>query len=287
MDSRASVTIVPLREPMAPPVSTSAAPLVARAHSASACPSEMVLVSGRFCVDRFESHLVSRARREPVSPDYPSTPNLLDFALGQGFEMRETTGDVNARAMPLPLIANWQRGESLSTFAASRRGVRPSGYVTGLVAASACEAAGKRLCTGEELTTACRGQEDRQFPYGDDYEHGACNVFRAGHPAKTLHGNPSTGHLDPRLNRARDKDGPLLRLTGESLACQSRWGDDGVYDLVGNLDEWIDEPGGAFAGGFYARSTRSGCDAVVATHPTTYLDYSTGIRCCRDLSAPR
>jgi hypothetical protein len=55
-----------------------------------------------------------------------------------------------------------------------------------------------------------------------------------------------------------------------------------VYDLVGNLDEWIDEPGGAFAGGFYARSTQAGCEAVITAHPKGYADYSTGFRCCRD-----
>ena len=60
----------------------------------------------------------------------------------------------------------------------------------------------------------------------------------------------------------------------------TRWGDDAVYDLVGNLDEWVDEPGGAFAGGFYSRSTRAGCEAVVTAHPKGYLDYSTGVRCC-------
>jgi formylglycine-generating enzyme len=55
--------------------------------------------------------------------------------------------------------------------------------------------------------------------------------------------------------------------------------------LVGNLDEWVDEEGGAFAGGFYSRSTRAGCEAVITAHPKQYLDYSTGVRCCRDAAA--
>jgi len=111
-----------------------------------------------------------------------------------------------------------------------------------------------------------------------------CNVNRDVHPAAMLHDNASIGHLDPRLNRVRVGGSTLLRETGASLQCRSRWGDDGIYDMVGNLDEWVDEEGGAFAGGFYARSTRSGCDAVITAHPKSYLDYSTGVRCCKDAS---
>jgi formylglycine-generating enzyme required for sulfatase activity len=188
---------------------------------------------------------------------------------------------VHARALPLPFLPPWQR--TASPLATSRLGARPSGYVTGLVAEAACAAAGKRLCTHDEFVTACRGEADTQFPYGDDYVDGVCNVFREEHPAALLHGNPSVGHLDPRLGRVRTTKGePLLRPTGATPACRSAWGNDAVYDLVGNLDEWVDEPGGAFAGGFYARSTRSGCDAIVTNHPKPYLDYSTGVRCCRD-----
>lgn len=37
-----------------------------------------------------------------------------------------------------------------------------------------------------------------------------------------------------------------------------------------------------FLGGFYARSTANGCEAKVTNHASTYYDYSTGVRCCRD-----
>ncbi len=160
--------------------------------------------------------------------------------------------------------------------------MRPSGYLTGVVAEAACTAAGKRLCTLDEFVTACRGEDDTLFPYGDTYVDGICNVFREDHPAALLHGNASTGHLDPRLDRVLSKGRPLLEPTGESPACRSRWGEDSVYDMVGNLDEWVEEGTGAFAGGFYSRSTRSGCEALVTAHPKAYLDYSTGVRCCRD-----
>ncbi|WP_438026294.1 hypothetical protein [Sorangium sp. So ce233] len=250
---------------------------------APACPADMVAVDGgRFCIDRFEAMLVDGATGQALSPDYPSTPNLLELTLAEWSTGRRRIGDVHARAFPLPLLPGWQRGRATAAVARSRFGARPSGYVTGLVAESACAAAGKRLCSVEEFVTACRGEDDTLYPYGDTFEEGACNVFRAGHPASALHGNASIGHLDPRLNRVRIGREPLLRETGESPRCRSRWGSDAVHDLVGNLDEWVNEPGGAFAGGFYSRSTRAGCEALVTSHPRSYLDYSTGVRCCQD-----
>jgi hypothetical protein len=59
------------------------------------------------------------------------------------------------------------------------------------------------------------------------------------------------------------------------------WGNDAIYDMVGNLDEWVDDGEGAFMGGFFARSTRLGCDARIAVHPKPYADYSLGVRCCK------
>ena len=246
------------------------------------CPPEMVFVNGKLCVDRFEATIVDKASGEALSPDYPVTPNLMEFSLMDWATTHEHVGGLAARAMPLPWFPAFQRGQKLDLVAFPRRLARPNGYITGLVAESACANAGKRLCTLPEFVLACRGEHDTPFPYGDSYEHLACNVNRDAHPAAELHDNASIGHLDPRLNRVRGSDGPLFRETGATPRCRSTWGNDAIYDMVGNLDEWVDEGNGAFAGGFYARSTRAGCDAVITAHPKAYLDYSTGVRCCKD-----
>ena len=246
------------------------------------CPPEMVLVDGKLCVDRFEATMVDNETGQRLAPDFPVTPNLFDIAIGDWATGRSLVGGVFARALPLPFIPEWQRGKKIDVRAVPLPHVRPNGYITGLVAESACTSAGKRLCTLVEFVLACRGEDDQQFPYGDTYTDGVCNVKRDVHPAATLHDNASIGHLDPRLNRVRVHGETLLQSTGESPQCRSRWGQDAIYDMVGNLDEWIDEGPGAFAGGFYARSTRAGCDAVITAHPKNYLDYSTGVRCCKD-----
>jgi formylglycine-generating enzyme required for sulfatase activity len=241
----------------------------------------MVSIAGRFCVDRFEAGIIDAPSGDPISPDYPSTPNLRDFVLAEWSTGRERTGNVHARALPLPFLPKERIGRKIEPLAVSRHGARPNGYLTGLVAESACTAAGKRLCTLDEFVMACRGEDDTLFPYGDSYQDGVCNVFREDHPAALLHGNASVGHLDPRLNRVLSRGKALFQLTGQSPQCRSRWGSDAVYDMVGNVDEWIDEGNGAFAGGFYGRSTRAGCEALITAHPKSYLDYSTGVRCCK------
>jgi formylglycine-generating enzyme required for sulfatase activity len=153
--------------------------------------------------------------------------------------------------------------------------------VSGVAAELACRNSGKRLCRPDEWIMACRGERGQKFPYGASYEAGRCNVHRESHPAQLLHGNASINHLDPRLNLVRADGQPLLRPTGTSPECGSRWGNDTIYDMVGNLDEWVDDPDGLFVGGFYARNTREGCDARVSSHPREYYDYSLGVRCCR------
>ena len=105
------------------------------------------------------------------------------------------------------------------------------------------------------------------------------------HPAYELHGNSSIGHLDPRLHLVVEStprgNRPLLELTGARSGCTSKNSEGDIHDMVGNLDEWIDDPNGTFVGGFFARSTREGCEAKIENHAPGYADYSLGTRCCK------
>jgi hypothetical protein len=185
--------------------------------------------------------------------------------------------------MMLPPLVPWQADAMFRPIAVSAPGVVPQGFTPGFVADPACREAGKRLCREDEWVLACKGEKGTKFPYGDRYQQGRCNVFRQDHPGLILHGNWSVGLSDPRLNLVRDNAGEMLRNTGSTPSCASVWGQDAIFDMVGNLDEWIDDPAGVFVGGFYARNTRNGCDARVSSHPLVYFDYSTGFRCCADL----
>jgi formylglycine-generating enzyme len=239
------------------------------------CGADMVDVGGRFCIDRYEASLVDVRLARAISPYFAPRRADAQSAL-------DAFVNTTPRSAPeLPRPPGWELMEAFEPKALSVPGVTPNGYVSGLLAARACENAGKRLCSAAEWVTACRGERNQQFPYGSSYEPGACNVYREAHPATVLWGNASRNHLDPRLNLVNAATGPLLRRTGETSRCRSDWGPDAVFDMVGNLDEWVDEPGGAFLGGFYARATMNGCDARVTQHPPAFFDYSTGVRCCR------
>jgi sulfatase modifying factor 1 len=261
-------------------------PAAARADSTErrSCPSGMARVR-EFCIDRWEVSLVDRATGEPLSPFYPPHPRLLRRVFEVWQVERLNFGPADARAMPLPELPRVQRALRFEPRAVTQPGVIPQGYLSYYTARQACTNAGKRLCGQEEWLTACRGQGGRPFPYGDQYAAGKCNVHRLFHPAFELHGDSSLGHTDPRLNLLRENErDPLLRATGSSPGCTSHWGDNDLYDLVGNLDEWVEAEQGLFLGGFYARGTTKGCESRIASHAKTYYDYSLGTRCCMDPS---
>lgn len=263
-----------------PEVSPPEAPVVA--SRSGRCPPEMVDVGGRVCVDRYEAVLEDPATHRRLSPFYHPSPARARAAFEQWSRQRAAAATGLGRSLAIPAPPAWQLTGPYEVAAIVRAGELPHGYLDGLAAERACQRAGKRLCTESEWVFACRGELDRPFPYGDQYEPGRCNVFREGHPAAELHGDASRGHLDPRLNTVAVGGRPLLRPTGTTAGCKSVWGDDAIYDMVGNLDEWIEDPEGAFLGGFFSRATRAGCAARISSHPREYSDYSLGVRCCRE-----
>jgi hypothetical protein len=241
------------------------------------CPAEMARLGG-YCIDRWELSAVDKTTGVALSPYYPPTPALLSEVWRGWLIERRELGDEAARAMPLPPLGELQRSGRFEIKAVSRPGAIPQSYLSQVLARRACENAGKRLCTQDEWVRACKGKAQLKYPYGGAYKQGVCNVYRFIHPASVLHGSASLGHRDPRLNLVYEGESPLLRKTGETSTCASSWDDERVYDMVGNIDEWVEE--GMFLGGFYARSTTQGCEAKVSSHAAIYYDYSTGARCC-------
>ncbi|HWP07970.1 MAG TPA: SUMF1/EgtB/PvdO family nonheme iron enzyme [Polyangiaceae bacterium] len=252
-------------------------------QSGRRCPNEMALVRG-VCIDRWEASFVDMATGQPLSPYYSPVKSEMEAAYEYWLLERTNVGDDAARQVPLPEPTAWQRGHTWNPRAVSRPGAVPQGYLSYYSAKRACTNAGKRLCTEHEWVTACEGERALKFPYGERYRAFACNVFRPYHPGFALHQNSSTGHRDPRLNLVVEgEDQPLLRPTGDTATCKSSWGGDAVYDMVGNLDEWVEgEKRPVFVGGFYSRSTNKGCEARVDSHAPAYYDYSLGTRCCAD-----
>jgi hypothetical protein len=251
------------------------------------CPPDMVKVTYQalpsFCIDRYESMLVDKDSDARIPPYYAPSRAIAQRTARMWQKLRFEMGSEQAQAVPLPTLPAWMIQKDFEPRAVVRKNVKPNGHVSGEQAQLACRNAGRRLCSKGEWRTACGGEKGWQFPYGPKYVQFECNVFREAHPAMELHDNPAIGHSDPRLNRVTFKGLPLLRKTGTTKGCASQWGDDAIYDMVGNVDEWLADPEGTFAGGFYARATKDGCDWFGGAHPFHYADYSTGVRCCADL----
>ncbi|TNF32380.1 MAG: hypothetical protein EP329_10350 [Deltaproteobacteria bacterium] len=207
------------------------------------CPAGMVAVTDALCVDRFEAALVSTdAPAAPLSPYHPP--------------------ETAARAVSL-------------------RWAVPQGNISGVQAAAACAAAGKRLCTSPEWLRACQGPAGWTYPYGDTREAGRCNDARAVHPAIERFGT-SDAWIWSSLTDACIAQLPAgLALTGEHGGCVSA---EGAYDLMGNLHEWVADADGTFRGGFYVDTALNGpgCLYVTTAHGAGHHDYSTGFRCCAD-----
>jgi hypothetical protein len=217
------------------------------------CPAEMALVDDHVCVDRWEASLVEHV---PGAGDRAWSPYL-------------------------PV-----EGHERFLRAVSRAGVVPQGYISGKQAANACSASGKRLCASDEWEHACRGPSNYQFPYGDTRRAGACNDdLRATHPVAEvgqLLGIPHERLWHEGMNQSIINQLPgTLLPTGERAECTNAYG---VYDMVGNLHEWVDDPDGTFRGGYYMDTSKNGdgCSYHTTAHDFTYHDYSTGFRCCMD-----
>ena len=209
------------------------------------CPEGMALVEDRFCIDRWEASLAEIAPQGQV----PFSP----YTTPQGRSVR----------------------------ALSLEGVVPQGYVSRDQAARACAASGKRLCLEGEWETACRGDSPHAFPYGDSRERGACNDSGIS-PLRALYRDSPDMYYpgpmnDPRLNQLPQ----TVAKTGAFAKCTNAFG---VYDMVGNLHEWVMSPRPTFRGGYYLDThiNGDGCAYRTTAHAADYHDYSTGFRCCAD-----
>ena len=213
------------------------------------CPPNMAyLDSVNMCIDRWEATVEVWSNDEGFVPHSPY--ELVDPLEG------------HLRAVSLPDVV-------------------PQGHVAGSSARAACFGASKTLCPMRVWRRACMGKSRWSFPYGPLREAGRCNDGHRDHPVMSLFPEAGNGPWafpfmnDPRLNQQRD----TIARTGAYPACCN---EHGVFDLVGNLHEWIDDEEGTFLGGYYMDTSQhgAGCLYVTTGHSFRYFDYSTGFRCC-------
>jgi len=149
----------------------------------------------------------------------------------------------------------------------------PATRMSWFAARDACEAAGKRLCTEREWIAACQGQlpvdDDGDGQFADDMVEG--NVYPYGEY-----------HERGRCWDARNKDTERPVYTGEMAGCANA---DGIYDLTGNVEEWVGETEEAavlLGGSFDTSKDFARCYRRNDTFGPGLANRRTGFRCCRN-----
>ncbi|MCL2451148.1 MAG: formylglycine-generating enzyme family protein [Polyangiaceae bacterium] len=159
------------------------------------------------------------------------------------------------------------------------RGAYPWIMVDWNAARALCGDEGKRLCSEDEWTFACEGEDARPYPYGYERDPEACVIDR---PWRAYDAN-ALGSGDPGRVRAE-----LDRLwqgqpSGARPRCRSPFG---VYDMTGNVDEWTASTVGGerpsvLKGGYWG-PVRARCRPSTRAHGATFTFYQQGFRCCTD-----
>jgi formylglycine-generating enzyme required for sulfatase activity len=169
----------------------------------------------------------------------------------------------------------------------NQKGAIPADLVSWEEARRTCESAGKRLCTDVEFTFACEGEEMRPHVYGFERDATKCWFDRPYRLRTFAFSHHDDCMKDPACREALaaiDQRVPA----GSMETCKSP---DGIYDLNGNVNEWVTLPGKGFSkraglkGGWWG-PVRDRCRPITTFHGESDYGYEVGFRCCRDAGPP-
>jgi formylglycine-generating enzyme len=237
-----------------------------RDASQSPCPDDMVFVDTTFCpeVERRCTDMEKERR------------NHLDIC--HAFAPEQTC---RGEARPISFCVDRYEYPN-------QKDARPARMRNWFQAQATCESKQKRLCWASEWTAACEGPQHTPFPYGWTRDHDACNMDnfyidpKRWSPKGQFFFYSKDRHIAlPELARL-DQSVPC----GSMESCKSGFG---VYDMTGNVDEWVvsDEPPreksrwAGLKGGAWGH-VRSQCRPMTTSHEPEFTYYFVGFRCCRD-----
>ena len=150
----------------------------------------------------------------------------------------------------------------------NQKGVKPTAEMSLSDAQTSCESHGKRLCTMEEWKLACG---TTRFTYGNIYEESRCPTNQ----------HNSQGHTSLMHGRTAQLE------SGSHPECRSP---KGVFDMNGNLEEWVLDDwrgleGNLAGGAWYTHWKYADCSVRYSREPDYRLDNehptdSAGVRCC-------
>ncbi|HET7540008.1 MAG TPA: SUMF1/EgtB/PvdO family nonheme iron enzyme [Polyangiaceae bacterium] len=241
-----SVPLVTDRPPVGAPLA-----VPAETELSKACPRDMVLVEGDYCTQVFQ----------------PCVRWLDDEKLpfARCSEFQSPSRCIGKRVKQRFCIDRYEYtppGEDL-----------PLNYQSFQKSAALCISLGKRICTDDEWTFACEGEEMRPYPYGF-IRASKCNQDRVD----LYESNPHRQILADRRERADARP-----------ECVSPFG---VVNMAGNMDESVLREGkehiepfrNALKGGWWM-AARNRCRPSTTAHDDYYKDIQVGTRCCSAASS--
>lgn len=157
----------------------------------------------------------------------------------------------------------------------------PATKMSWFAARDACAAAGKRLCTEEEWIAACQSEapidDDNDGEFADDMVEGNTYPYADFHnPTRCWDGRNRGAQCGAERNETCR---PVY--TGEMPGCVTK---DGVYDMTGNVEEWVGatpETAVLLGGAYDTSKDHARCYRRNDTYGPGYSNIRTGFRCCQ------
>jgi hypothetical protein len=230
-----------------------------------ACPADMRLVEGDYC-PAVQERCAARKQLDPRS--VPEKNNCQTYV--------EPTVCLVSKRTPMRYCMDTYEWPN-------RKGELPRVLVSWESARDLCASRGKRLCTEPEFTFACEGEAMRPYVYGFERDPGRCNIDRTYRP-RTFTFTPWDSCMGDDACKAAFADIDQRWPAGSNDGCRSP---EGVYDLNGNVNEWVSIPGAksprrsGLKGGWWG-PVRNRCRPTVRFHDEGDYGYEVGFRCCAD-----
>ena len=189
------------------------------------CGPGMIEVKGRMKVDPSKNHFSSETVEEMqkttctkwLQKEYPERCAEFD---------RDKCLAISKELPTKPLHFCMDRFEY-----PNQKGSYPWIMISWYEAEDLCAEEGKRLCTEDEWTFACEGEEATPYPYGYTRDSTACVIDKHWRPYHETAMRPRDGQ-----NAAAELDRLWQGVpSGSQPRCKSVFG---VYDMTGNVDEW-------------------------------------------------